>query len=1358
MSRSKLRSVAPSASDDTPDTLHGAFDGVTDRLAFGWALDTSRPGPVRVELLVDQIVVASGMASLERPDIASHGRIVGGFSIALPDDLGDRSSHEVSARIRGTDWLLPGGPHIVSTKPPGAASRFAIIDGCVAGTITGAGAGTPQLTLEIDGEVVGPVAATRANEGRIPARWAFNLELPASCQDGLAHIIRLRHGETWLSAGDGQATEWRFVSRLRGQLEAIQDGMIRGWAFAPARPDARLTLALHHNGQWLRDFQTETLREDVNQEHGIIGTHGFSIAVPDDLYDGASHHLQVFAGDVELTGSHTAAPIMLEPAQRHTAALMRGRLEIATAQLVGGWACNIASDAPVTVEIRIDDRVVGLVVANRYEARLRGITANGGHGAFQFALPADAMNGRTRSVAARIVGATNDLEGSGANVLFPLVALPTPRPRILPGRPEAPLREAVDATDLGRVALIVVTWNGAALLDAMLGSVHAHLEALDYQMVIIDHGSTDDTEAVIARHQDTMNIVLRERRANFSFAESNDLAVSLTEAETLVFLNNDIILTYDCITPLVSRLRRERDIGVLGLRLLEPVPAGGGNVAYVPHHDGILFRPRRLADGGTVYMPYEATEAVDTALARPLDRPAVTAALMACRREEFLAVGGFDPAYSYGLEDVALCQTYQRRLGLRIVCDSTQFAIHARSATRDRKTSEIVDEHARRIEIAASRNTRRLQSTEGASITWHVLRGLVEGTTQWRERPLRVTFAVTETTVHTGAGDYFTALELGTAMRDEFGWEVMFVRNDQTALAGTDLLVAMRHDYPIRAITDANPGCITIAWARNRIDEWIGSGNLECYALLFASSRKACAVLREATGRPVTCLPIATNPARFHPRADGAAPEHDLVFTGHRWADERDAVQAFGTLPAGLDFRIFGRNWDQYPQWRNYAAGPVPYYQLPEIYAETKIVLDDSHPVTRDWNSVNSRVFDALASGALPITNCVGGAEEMFGKLLPSFATAAELQTQLTDFLADGETRETVVRELRNEVLAKHTYRHRARTLRHELGRFLDSRLRIAIKIAVPVREQQEFWGDTHFARGLQRAFIRLGHQARIDLLPEWNADLGAGDDVVIVLRGLSEYRPSGHAVQLAWLISHPDEVSLAELENFHHVFVASSSYAEKLRPRLGDAVSTLLQCTELHDAVPPGGGKVSDEFLYVANSRGVRRTFAEWSLEADIKLAIHGSGWAGFAPAAMIRSTYLPNSALKAQYAQAAAVLCDHWPDMAAEGFLSNRLFDAAAAGATIISDDVLGLHEVFGPEVMIARDRAEFAACIRAAQTASPADRARRAATLQQFVAAAHGFDHRARQILHTIRKLLPQAIAIEDGESTALAHAAD
>jgi hypothetical protein len=47
----------------------------------------------------------------------------------------------------------------------------------------------------------------------------------------------------------------------------------------------------------------------------------------------------------------------------------------------------------------------------------------------------------------------------------------------------------------------------------------------------------------------------------------------------------------------------------------------------------------------------------------------------------------------------------------------------------------------------------------------------------------------------------------------------------------------------------------------------------------------------------------------------------------------------------------------------------VPYTRLPELYRAARVVLDDSNHVTKHWGSVNSRVFDALATGTLVVTN-----------------------------------------------------------------------------------------------------------------------------------------------------------------------------------------------------------------------------------------------------------------------------------------------------------------------------------------------------------------------------------------------------
>jgi hypothetical protein len=60
-----------------------------------------------------------------------------------------------------------------------------------------------------------------------------------------------------------------------------------------------------------------------------------------------------------------------------------------------------------------------------------------------------------------------------------------------------------------------------------------------------------------------------------------------------------------------------------------------------------------------------------------------------------------------------------------------------------------------------------------------------------------------------------------------------------------------------------------------------------------------------------------------------------------------------------------------------------------QIYCSTKIVIDDANHVTLPWGSVNSRVFDALACGALVITNGRLGSQDTFDEELPVYSGVA---------------------------------------------------------------------------------------------------------------------------------------------------------------------------------------------------------------------------------------------------------------------------------------------------------------------------------------------------------------------------------
>jgi O-antigen biosynthesis protein len=293
--------------------------------------------------------------------------------------------------------------------------------------------------------------------------------------------------------------------------------------------------------------------------------------------------------------------------------------------------------------------------------------------------------------------------------------------------------------------------------------------------------------------------------------------------------------------------------------------------------------------------------------------------------------------------------------------------------------------------------------------------------------------------------------------------------------------------------------------------------------------------------------------------------------------------------------------------------------------------------------------------------------------------------------------------------------------------------LRWAIKNPAPAGTAAEIWGDTHFARRLARALRRLGQQVVIDHRPEFERQTGQLDDVVLALRGLAPYRPQYGQVNLAWVISHPEMLSRSEAESYDRLLAASVTWAERMSQQWGIRIDPLLQATDpelFHpDRARPDTGH---PLLFVGNSRKQLRTIVRDAVEQGLPLSVYGPGWEELIPRRYIKDLSLPNEQLGVAYRSASVVLNDHWEDMRVEGFLSNRLFDAVAAGARVVTDDVTGLGDLFGRSVQVARDAADLVR-LTSAQNLDAIfgdDEERRKVAAR--VHAEHSFDVRARQLL--------------------------
>ena len=124
-----------------------------------------------------------------------------------------------------------------------------------------------------------------------------------------------------------------------------------------------------------------------------------------------------------------------------------------------------------------------------------------------------------------------------------------------------------------------------------------------------------------------------------------------------------------------------------------------------------------------------------------------------------------------------------------------------------------------------------------------------------------------------------------------------------------------------------------------------------------------------------------------------------------------------------------------------------------------KIVVDDANHVTSPWGSVNSRVFDALSSGALVVSNGLLGSQETFKGRLPTYTTSAELTVLMKYYLSNDDIRKKLTQELSQLVVNEHSYAKRGEEFSNALSDFgIQLEHRLAMNGGTPVNGS-----DLHF-------------------------------------------------------------------------------------------------------------------------------------------------------------------------------------------------------------------------------------------------------------------------------------------------------
>jgi GT2 family glycosyltransferase len=228
------------------------------------------------------------------------------------------------------------------------------------------------------------------------------------------------------------------------------------------------------------------------------------------------------------------------------------------------------------------------------------------------------------------------------------------------------------------VTIIIPTRDRVDLLSRCVSSVTRRSTYSNYDIVIVDNGSTEpETCAYFDRLRPDPRMSILRIDEPFNFSRLNNQAAALARGEVLCFLNNDTeVISADWLEEMVS-LACQDGAGAVGAML------------YFPNnriqHAGVV-----LGLGGVASHAYKGlgrTTGGDHARAALTQAmSAVTAACLVVRKAVFTAAGGFDETLAIAYNDVDLCLRLRAR-GLQNIWTPFAELYHYESVSRGDDTT-----------------------------------------------------------------------------------------------------------------------------------------------------------------------------------------------------------------------------------------------------------------------------------------------------------------------------------------------------------------------------------------------------------------------------------------------------------------------------------------------------------------------------------------------------------------------------------------------------------------------------------------------------------------------------------------------
>ena len=223
----------------------------------------------------------------------------------------------------------------------------------------------------------------------------------------------------------------------------------------------------------------------------------------------------------------------------------------------------------------------------------------------------------------------------------------------------------------GKVAIVILNWNGVAMLQKFLPMVVRYSECAT--VYVADNASTDESVEYLKSEYPMCPLILLDK--NWGFAEGYNKALAQIDAEYYLLLNSDIEVTEGWLTPMITFMDSNPDVAACQPKLLsifdrrcfEYAGACGGFIDRYgyPFCRGRIFDSIEEDRGQYDYI---------------CDIHWATGAALMIRSADYRAAGGLDGRFFAHNEEIDLCWRL-RIMGRRICCVPDSVVYHVGGGT-----------------------------------------------------------------------------------------------------------------------------------------------------------------------------------------------------------------------------------------------------------------------------------------------------------------------------------------------------------------------------------------------------------------------------------------------------------------------------------------------------------------------------------------------------------------------------------------------------------------------------------------------------------------------------------------------------